>query len=63
MKRNSIKILLLTGAIAGTTIISSCKKNFILTPNDQVTSTQVFSTPTGYKQALAKVYGSFSTYR
>lgn len=60
MKRNSIKILLLTGAIAGTTIISSCKKNLILTPNDQVTSTQVFSTPTGYKQALAKVYGSFA---
>ncbi len=40
--------------------ISSCKKNLILAPNDQVTSLQVFSTPAGYTQAMAKVYGSFA---
>lgn len=59
MKRNSIKILLLTSVIAGTMMLS-CKKNLILTPNDQVTAVQVYSTPAGYKQALAKVYGSFA---
>ena len=43
--------------------LTSCKKNLILTPNDQVTSQQVFSTPTGYDQAMAKVYGSLCAYR
>lgn len=41
-------------------VITSCKKNLILSPNDQVTSQQVFSTPLGYKQALAKVYGAYA---
>ncbi|RYE30326.1 MAG: RagB/SusD family nutrient uptake outer membrane protein [Sphingobacteriaceae bacterium] len=59
MKKNSIKILLITGLFAGTTLVS-CKKNLILTPNDQITSTQVYSTAAGYKQALAKVYGSYA---
>ncbi len=38
----------------------SCKKNLILTPTDQVTSQQVFSTAAGYTQAMAKVYGAFA---
>jgi len=41
-------------------ITSSCKRNTVLTPNDQLTSVQVFSTPAGYTQAMAKVYGSFA---
>jgi len=59
MKRNPIKMLLITGLFAGTTLLS-CKKNLILTPNDQVTSTAVYSTPAGYKQALAKVYAAYA---
>ncbi len=52
-------MLLITGLFAGTTLLS-CKKNLILTPNDQVTSTAVYSTPAGYKQALAKVYAAYA---
>jgi len=59
MKRNSIKIMLMTGLLT-LFITSSCKRNLVLTPNDQLTSVQVFSTPAGYTQAMAKVYGSFA---
>jgi len=58
MKRNINKILLTTGIIA--VGLMSCNKNKIISPNDQVTSTQVYSTPAGYKEALAKVYGSYA---
>jgi hypothetical protein len=40
--------------------LTSCKKNLVLAPNDQVTSVSVFSTPLGYEQAMAKVYGAFA---
>jgi len=58
MKRNLIKTLLIVGVVAGS--LTSCKKNLILTPNTQLTSEQVYSTPQGYLQSLAKVYGSFA---
>ncbi|HVW97321.1 MAG TPA: RagB/SusD family nutrient uptake outer membrane protein [Mucilaginibacter sp.] len=58
MKRNSIKILLAAGILASGLI--SCNKNKILAPNYQVTSEEVYSTATGYKESLAKVYGSFA---
>src|ERR1700710_1649788 len=58
MKMNSIKALLITGILAGS--LMSCDKNKILTPNYQVTSQQVYSTPAGYKQSLAKVYGAMA---
>jgi hypothetical protein len=58
MKRNSIKIALLAGLLVFGMV--SCNKNKILSPNDKVTSALVYSTPAGYKQALAKVYGSFA---
>ncbi len=58
MKRKSIKALLVTGILSVSLI--SCDKNKIIAPNDAVTSAQVYSTPAGYKQALAKVYGSFA---
>jgi len=58
MKRNSIKILLITGILASGLI--SCDKNKILAPNYQVTSQQVYSTPLGYTEAAAKVYGAFA---
>ncbi|PTR01479.1 putative outer membrane starch-binding protein [Mucilaginibacter yixingensis] len=40
--------------------LSACKKGMDLTPNYQVTASSVYSTPAGYKQALAKVYGSMA---
>src|SRR5476651_951289 len=58
MKRNSIKILLIAGLIACGSV--SCKKGMDLIPNDQVTAANVYSTPAGYKEALAKVYGSMA---
>jgi starch-binding outer membrane protein, SusD/RagB family len=58
MKRNSLKIILTAGLIASSLI--SCNRNKILAPNYQVTSETVYSTLTGYKQSLAKVYGSFA---
>jgi len=58
MKRNSIKVLLVAALLSG--VLVSCNKNKILTPNYQVTSAQVYSTPQGYKEAAAKVYGAFA---
>jgi hypothetical protein len=58
MKKNFIKVLLAFGALS--ILLTSCDKNKILTPNYEVTSQQVFSTPLGYTEAMAKVYGSIS---
>jgi len=58
MKRHTINMMLFAGVVAFS--ITSCKKNLILTPNNEVTSQQVFSTPLGYTQAMAKVYGAFA---
>ena len=58
MKRNLINKLLLTLLLSGCLV--ACNKNKVLTPNDAVTSAQVYSTAVGYKQALAKVYGSYA---
>jgi hypothetical protein len=58
MKVNSFKILAVAGLLTGSLL--SCEKNKILTPNYEVTSQQVYSTPAGYVQAAAKVYGSFA---
>ena len=59
MKRNSLNLMLLAGIV--TFSITSCKKNLILTPNNQISSEEVFSTPLGYTEAMAKVYGSYAT--
>jgi len=40
--------------------LTSCKKNLILTPNNQVTSQQVFSNATGIDNAMANVYSAFA---
>lgn len=58
MKRN-LKYTILT-AVAIAAGLTSCKKNTILTPNTQLTSSQVYSSLAGYTGALAKVYGSFA---
>jgi hypothetical protein len=58
MKRYSVKALVALGLLTGG--LMSCEKNKILSPNYQVTSTQVYSTAAGYKEALAKAYGSMA---
>jgi len=58
MKSKVFKTLLITGILSCG--LMSCDKNKILTPNYEVTSQQVFSTPTGYTEAMAKVYGAFA---
>ena len=40
--------------------ISSCKKDLNLSPTNSNTSDKQYSTPLGYKQVLAKVYGSYT---
>ena len=53
MKRNIFAAIL--HAIA-----SSCSQDLNLTPTNDITSDVAYSTPMGYKNALAKVYGSFA---
>ena len=42
-------------------LMASCTKKLDLLPTNDVTSETVYTSPAGYKQALAKVYGSFAT--
>ena len=46
--------------VAGLLLIQSCTKKLDLTPINDVTSETVYATASGYKQVLAKVYGSFA---
>jgi hypothetical protein len=60
MKRRNSKtgfLVLLGLCIIG---LSSCLKYPNLKPTNDVTSETVYSTPAGYKQVLAKVYGAFA---
>jgi hypothetical protein len=58
MKKNSIKIYIVSGLLALSAV--SCKKDLDLLPTNDITAATVYSTPIGYKQALAKVYGSYA---
>ncbi|RYZ96874.1 MAG: RagB/SusD family nutrient uptake outer membrane protein, partial [Sphingobacteriaceae bacterium] len=40
--------------------VSSCSKDLNLKPTNDITSDVAYSTPEGYKNVLAKVYGSFA---
>src|SRR5438270_8362840 len=53
-------ILKTTVVILGLSVMQSCNKDLNLRPTNDVTSETVYSTPAGYKQVLAKVYGSFA---
>jgi hypothetical protein len=46
-------IIIITGTL-------SCNKDLDRTPTNAITSEIAFNSPAGYKQALAKVYGSFA---
>jgi starch-binding outer membrane protein, SusD/RagB family len=56
------KHILQTGVLALVCIfiIPSCTKKLDLKPTNDVTSETVYATPLGYKEVLAKVYGSFA---
>lgn len=57
MKRNIFKIMA-AGLISVS--LASCSKKLDLLPTNDVTAAQVYSTPAGYLQAFAKVYGSYA---
>jgi len=58
MKKN-ILILILAAVFAGISF-TSCKKTLDLKPTNDVTVDIAYSTPAGYKQGFAKVYGAFA---
>ena len=57
MKQN-ISLLIISAILLGGTI-TSCNKDLNRFPNDQITANEVYSTPTGYKQAFVKLYAAF----
>jgi hypothetical protein len=58
MKKNLLKYICIV-AIAGTSL-TACKKTLDLQPTNATTADQVYSTPAGYKQSLAKVYSAYA---
>jgi hypothetical protein len=58
MKSSFFKIFLASGVL--TLIGTACTKDLNRYPTNDVTSESVFSSSTGYRQAFAKVYGSFA---
>ncbi len=55
--KNIIFKIATVGLMLGTALIS-CTKDLDLKPTNDVTSEVVYSTPLGFKQSLAKIYGS-----
>lgn len=58
MKKNLLKILTLAGTV--NLLAVACSKKLDRLPLNDVTSETVYKNAQGYKQALAKVYGSFA---
>lgn len=58
MKKNIFKTSFF--AVFGLILIQACTKKLDLQPTNDVTSEVVYATAEGYKQVLAKVYGSFA---
>ncbi|MFZ4058444.1 MAG: RagB/SusD family nutrient uptake outer membrane protein [Ferruginibacter sp.] len=58
MKNKFIKIPV--AALLAVSVLASCTKKLDLFPQNDVTSEVVYSTPAGYKQSLAKIYGSMA---
>lgn len=57
MTQNIFKSLIVAAALITAT---GCTKKLDLVPTNDITADVVYSTPAGYKQALAKVYGAFA---
>lgn len=47
-------------SVTGVSALTSCTKKLDLVPTNDITAETVYSTPLGYKQALAKVYSAFA---
>lgn len=58
MKKNIVRYLSLV-LITAVSLVS-CKKDLDRTPTNSTTGDDAYSTPVGYKQALAKVYGAYA---
>ncbi len=58
MKKNIFKYIITAAFLVGG--VASCTKKLDLLPTNDVTASQVYSSPAGYKQAFAKLYGSFA---
>src|SRR5579863_3724728 len=58
MKHNLLTIAIATMLVAGT--MASCSKKLDREPPNSVTASQVFSTDSGAKQALAQVYAAYA---
>jgi hypothetical protein len=54
------KIVITLFIIVTSAVFQACTKKLDLKPLNDVTSETVYATPAGYKEALAKVYGSFA---
>jgi hypothetical protein len=57
MKKNNQYIIWLCSSLL---LLSACTKTLNVNPDNTTTSAQQYSTPAGYKDVLAKVYGSYS---
>src|SRR6266542_3844773 len=51
---------IITGMAAAVAMMVSCSKKLDLTPTNDITAANVYSTSAGYKQALAKAYAAFA---
>ncbi len=58
MKNKIIKKITVVGLAIG--FLASCTKDLNQKPTNDITADVVYSTPAGYKQAFAKVYGSYA---
>ena len=58
MKNNLIKTFILAALLTGG--LTSCKKDLNRNPINTATADDVYSTATGYKESLAKVYGAYA---
>ncbi|GAC1419743.1 MAG: RagB/SusD family nutrient uptake outer membrane protein [Flavisolibacter sp.] len=57
MKKKNFRAFI---ALMSILLLQACTKQLDLKPTNDVTSETVYATPAGYKQVLAKVYGSFA---
>ncbi|MBD0276980.1 MAG: RagB/SusD family nutrient uptake outer membrane protein [Flavisolibacter sp.] len=58
MKHNVLRNIIIASFLAGA--IASCTKDLNRLPTNDITAETVYSTATGYRQAFAKVYGSYA---
>jgi len=55
-----ISLLIISGSLVTALTLTSCEKTLDLTPTNGVTVDIAYSTPEGYRQGFAKLYGAFA---